>query len=153
VRGPAVWLRVAADTAILLVLLTMVAAPLGLVVFGRYAEARGEEVPAWADLTRRETQRDIAVLFVALAVLQVLERVVRGNRGWSRRRRGATMASPGSQPVSAPPVGVPRGSAHEKGSDRNGRQVSQSDAEEDSAEEGSTGQESAEVTAPLVAES
>ena len=143
-----VWLRVLADTLILLVLLASIAAPLGLALFGRYAEAQGAEVPAWADVSRRETQLGVLALFVGLAVLQIVERAVRGEGGWSPRRRGATMALPGSQPVSAPPVGDPRGSAHEKGSKANGRQVTQGDAEEEPAEEGGTGQEGAEVAAP-----
>ena len=60
---------------------------------------------------------------------------------WSTRRRGATMASPGDRLASAPPGVHTGGTALEKGSSRNGRQVSEGDAEEEHAEAGREKQE------------
>ncbi|HET7768217.1 MAG TPA: YfhO family protein, partial [Chloroflexota bacterium] len=63
---------------------------------------------------------------------------------WSSTRRGAKMAAPGSLPVSAPSETEPGGS-FQKGSTRNGRQVSEGDAEEEHSEAGRESQEGTEV--------
>src|SRR5918996_1529736 len=131
VNGRAVWPAVLANTLILLVLLAAILTPLALVLNARYAEAQGTPVPSWSDVTLPETQRTLGVIYVVLIALQVVERVVRREDGWPRRRRGATMAAPGSRLVPAPPAGDSEGSANEKGSNRNGRQVTQSNAEEE----------------------
>lgn len=143
-----VWLVVLANTLLLLVEIAAVAAPLALVLIGRYAEVSGTSVPAWTDVTRPETQRVLILTYAALALLLILERLPRARTGWPWRRRGATMARPGPRLVPAPPAVKPEGSAFEKGSARNGRQVTESNAEEEPAKEGRAGEES-QVAAPL----
>jgi len=143
-----VWLGVLANTLLLLIEIAAVAAPLALVLIGRYAEVSGTSVPVWTDVTRPETQRVLILTYAALALVLILERVPRVRSGWPWRRRGATMATPGPRLVPAPPAVEPEGSAFEKGSARNGRQVTESNAEEEPAKEGRAGEES-QVAAPL----
>jgi hypothetical protein len=126
-----VWLPVLANTLILLVLIAAVLTPLGLMLVARYAQAQGELVPPWADVTRPGTQRALVAGYAVLVVLQIAERFMRGEVSLPLRRRGATMAPPGSRLVPAPPTAEPEGSAYEKGSRRNGRQVSEGHAEEE----------------------
>lgn len=81
---------------------------------------------------------------VVLLVLLAREHPTR----WSSRHRGANMAAPGNRLASAPPAASSGGNAFEKGSSRNGRQVSEGDAEEEHAEASGENQEaSSEVAA------
>ncbi|MGI8422596.1 MAG: YfhO family protein [Chloroflexota bacterium] len=93
----------------------------------------------------------LAVTFATVAALVLLARDRAGVglrvERWSSSRRGDNMATPGSRLVPAPPAEEPKGSAYEKGSSRNGRQVSESNAEEEHSEAGSQDQEGGQIAA------